>query len=179
MTIWPGDHIGKQPDAEREGFREKPQDFNHEHERHQPEGQTGRNKGMQVMARNPAPITPENIDHQKGGQGHPGRHGDIAGRGRAKRDQPQQIAEKDKEEEREKIGKVFVAGIAQVRTHDFIADVDDKDFKQIGPAAGSASLRPAGGGLAPRDQKHHQKKGAGNRHHQIMGREINRRRGRS
>src|SRR5262249_33793908 len=61
----------------------------------------------------------------------------------------------------------FIAGLAQIRTNNFITDVDDKDLKEIGPAGRDHA------GLAARDEQKCQKDASGNEHHQVMHREIN------
>src|SRR4051812_3893218 len=85
------DHVGEKTNAEREGFGEETEDLDYKHQRDQPERQPMRDQALNVMNQTVL-ADPGEIDQHEGRERQGGGNGDIAGRGGAPRDHPQEVA---------------------------------------------------------------------------------------
>src|SRR6266545_652263 len=143
-----GRHVGEQPQRQRERLDEFPDQLDGGHDdRHDDRTDALHPRRhhydrLEVAFRAERTETGD-LDREERREREPGGDGDIAGRGRAPRQEAEQVAVQNKEEERQDVGREDFATVADAGDRDVVADEQHQAFDRGSKAARRASLAVA------------------------------------
>src|SRR5258705_5715237 len=111
------------------------------------------------------------LDREKRRQREPRGHRDVAGRGRAPRQQAEQVAVQNEEEERDDVGGELLTPVPDVRDRDVVADEQHERLDRSAKAARRLALAMATIDLSPTPpDREPNEEGGQNHEHDVLGR---------